>query len=511
MKKLLFLITIISCSCSSIQKQNAHLNDLIAVEKLQSDVDFTYKKLQKLQPKLYWYISKNELDFKFDSLKKTITKPLTSFSFYKKISPVVCSVRQGHLYLYPQTIQLSKKETKALTKKGVGPFSQFEFEIFDNKMFVVKNKSYNKKIEIGSEVISVNNFKISNLIEEYKNYFTSDGYNTTFKKNRLARSFSNFFSNEHGILDSLNYQFKRNDSVRNVLIKRQIVDSSAIKKTKVIVSKKDKKIKSKKDNLLGYEVTTKLYMRNLHFLEKDSSIAVIKINGFKIGNYEKCYDEFFKKIKKYKSRALILDFRNNGGGRLNEISNLYSYLSDTTFIFVDKSEITSKTSLLHADYFKGSNLLNFPIKLIASPFYYTYNFLKSKKYADGKYYYSSNTKPKKIDENAFKGKIYVLINGGSFSASSIISSNLKGSKRATFVGEETGGAYNGTVAGRMPLIEMPYSKLKIRVGLMACIPFYKTNVEGRGIFPDQTILPNLKDRINEIDPEMNWVLEDLNK
>ena len=130
MKKLLFLIAIISCSCSSIQKQNAHLNDLIAVEKLQSDVDFTYKKLQKLQPKLYWYISKNELDFKFDNLKKTITKPLTSFSFYKKISPVVCSVRQGHLYLYPQTIQLSKKETKALTKKGVGPFSQFEFEIF---------------------------------------------------------------------------------------------------------------------------------------------------------------------------------------------------------------------------------------------------------------------------------------------------------------------------------------------------------------------------------------------
>lgn len=137
--------------------------------------------------------------------------------------------------------------------------------------------------------------------------------------------------------------------------------------------------------------------------------------------------------------------------------------------------------------------------------------MKSKKYADGKYYYSSNTKPKKIDENAFKGKIYVLINGGSFSASSIISSNLKGSKRATFVGEETGGAYNGTVAGRMPLIKMPYSKLKIRVGLMACIPFYKTNVEGRGIFPDQTILTNLKDRINEIDPEMNWVLEDLNK
>jgi C-terminal processing protease CtpA/Prc len=49
-----------------------------------------------------------------------------------------------------------------------------------------------------------------------------------------------------------------------------------------------------------------------------------------------------------------------------------------------------------------------------------------------------------LSPNAFKGKIYVMINGGSFSASSLISSNLK-LKRVTFVGEETGGAFNGTV------------------------------------------------------------------
>ena len=511
MKKLLFLLTIIICSCSSIQKQNAHLNEMIAVEKLQSDVDFTHKKLQKLQPKLYWYITENQLYRKFDSLKKTITKPLTSFEFYKKISPVVCAVRQGHLYILPKTKQLTKKEAKVLTKKGVGPFSQFEFEIFNDKMFIVKNKSYNKNIKVGSEVISINKHKISDLLNQYKNYFTSDGFNTTFKKNRLARSFSNFYTNENGVLDSLDYQFKLNDSIQNLVIRRQIVDSSSLKNKKIIVSKAEKKLKNKNNKLFGYDAATKLYMRNLHFSEKDSSIAIIKINGFKNGNYEKCYDEFFKKIKKFNSRTLIIDLRNNGGGRLNEIANLYSYLADTTFVFVDKSEITSKTSLFQADYFKGSSLMTFPIKLIIAPFYYSYVLLKSRKYPDGKYYYSNNTKPKKIDKNAFKGKVYVLINGGSFSASSIISSNLKGSKRAVFVGEETGGAFNGTVAGRMPLVELPNSKLKIRIGLMACIPFYKTNTEGRGIFPDQTIIPTLQDRIDNIDPEMNWVFDDLKK
>jgi C-terminal processing protease CtpA/Prc len=104
-----------------------------------------------------------------------------------------------------------------------------------------------------------------------------------------------------------------------------------------------------------------------------------------------------------------------------------------------------------------------------------------------------------------------MINGGTFSASSIISANLKGSKRATFVGEETGGAYNGTVAGIMPTIELPYSKTKVTIGLMVVAPFYKTPIEGRGIFPDKEITPTLTDYITGQDPELNWILEDIRK
>jgi hypothetical protein len=53
------------------------------------------------------------------------------------------------------------------------------------------------------------------------------------------------------------------------------------------------------------------------------------------------------------------------------------------------------------------------------------------------------TRQHQLSPNAFKGKIYVMING-SFSASSLISSNLK-TPKVTFVGEETGGAFNGTM------------------------------------------------------------------
>jgi C-terminal processing protease CtpA/Prc len=105
----------------------------------------------------------------------------------------------------------------------------------------------------------------------------------------------------------------------------------------------------------------------------------------------------------------------------------------------------------------------------------------------------------------------VLINGGSFSSSSIISSNLKSTQRAFFVGEETGGAYNGTIAVQMPLVQLPNSKVNLRIGLALVSAAGKTNIEGRGIFPDKEILPTLEDRKNNIDPELNWILEDIKR
>jgi hypothetical protein len=46
-----------------------------------------------------WLIDKPSLDYKFDSLKTTITSPLKPLGFYKKLSPLVAAVRQGHLFM----------------------------------------------------------------------------------------------------------------------------------------------------------------------------------------------------------------------------------------------------------------------------------------------------------------------------------------------------------------------------------------------------------------------------
>lgn len=504
--------------CSGVKSHNAHLNDLIAANALREDIDFIHHKLEQLHPKLYWYISKKDLDYKFDSLKTTINSPMKKFDFYKKISPVISAVREGHMFVYPPIKMYTPRQNDSIKKRGIGPLSQFDFEYIDNKLYVLKNKSADKSVPSGAEVVSINGESPQEIINEYSKYYTSDGSNTTLKRNFAGTRFSTFYTYQNGLRDSLRFNFKFNDSIKTTWIKRRIADTTGTGKRKLskklTADERTKKIAEqkslrKKKATWGYDELTRLYTRELSFMEKDSSIAVIKVRSFNKGSAQDFYEQSFKKIKDFKSKTLILDLRNNGGGKLSEIADLYSYLTDSTFVFVDPSEVVSKTSLLHAGFMKGGGFSLKVFKAAVTPLYYSYNFFKVHKSADRKYRYAMNSKPKKINPDAFKGKIYVLINGGSFSATSIISSNLKGSGRAFFVGEETGGAYNGSVAGIMPLIEMPNSDIKVRVGLIFIAPHYKTTTEGRGIFPDQEIIPTVQDRVKGIDPELNWVLEDI--
>ncbi len=519
MKKI-FLFTLISilASCSSIKNHNARLDDLLPIADSKSDIDLAYMKIQKMHPNLYYYISKKDLDFKFDSIKNTITKPITSFELYAKLSPVVSAVRQGHMFTSPAVKQFTKKENKILKAKGTGPLSQFEYEFFGDKMYVVKNKSYNKKIKIGTEVISINGQKPIDFYNEFQPRFTSDGYNTTFKKNIVGKRYASYYSITKGIKDSINFEFKNNDTLKSNVIKRSITDSTSIKRklSKIPFSEVEKakilsdaKIFKAKKTIYGYDDAAKQFNRELNFLEKDSSIAVIKIKSFTKGKYKPFYKQAFEKISKNKSKTLIIDLRNNTGGRLSEIENLYAYLADSTYIFNDDAEVTTRFSV-YKNYINTGGILAKAIKIATVPITAPLMYLMTTKKEDGKIYLKMSSSSK-IKEPNFKGKIYVLINGGSFSASSIISSNLKGSKRAYFVGEETGGDYNGTVAGQMPTVVLPNSKIKLKIGLMNCVPFYKTDVLGHGIYPDKEILPTIQNRIDGVDPEMNWILDDIKK
>lgn len=529
MKKFLqvaILILIVS-SCASVKKHNIQISKLHSVEDLKADVDKLYHQLQKHHPNLYQYTPKHVIEFKFDSLKETINTPMNSRGFYKMVAPVLTNVKQGHISIRPQEKKFSRKERNALKKKKF-EFYDLDFEYLDNKLWVRRTVGKDSSL-VGAEVVSLAGESASELVETYKTRFASDGFNTTLHNRLASIGFKVLYIRDKGFLDSLEVTFRKNDSLFSKMLKRipikkkktdaTVIDSDSIKKQKpkkLTKPEKDSlkraaKKRKKYNKKHGYISRTREYTRNFSFIGKDSTVAYMKIRGFSNGNYKKFYSESFKKIDSAKSKYFILDLRNNGGGRVAEIEHLYSYLTNKAFKFVNESEVNSRIPVLKSIM---SNTTPTGLKILSAaiaPIVAVQNLIKVKK-SDGKLYYKIKyAKPEEPNPLHFNGKIYVLINGNSFSASSIISTHLHATKRATFVGEETGGAYNGTVAGIYKLYQLPSSKLVVRIGLMQIEALYKQSPDGYGIQPDVEILPTVKDLQEQKDPELDWILQNIEK
>jgi len=488
-----------------VKKYNEQRLSLIPPEKLREDVDFAYKKLREMHPNINWYISKEKLDFKFDSLKTTINKPLSAAQFYFKLQPVIAQIREGHLSLKIPAKRFSKKEIKALKNKK-GLFGRFEYHVEDDRLYFIENKDSIQNIKPGTELLSINDIPVSKYLKKYRELISSDGYNTTFYPYYLKDVFFNFFVAEKGIMDSAKIETLYQNERKFLTLKRESKNKKEIEKDKA------EKKRTPEKKLNDYVASTSSYNRNFKFLDKDSTIAYIKIKSFSRTFSNKFYKESFAKIKNAASPYLIIDIRENYGGSLYEINQLYSYLAPEPFVLIKPAQLVSRATPLKTNYFRKSNPLEYTLKSLAYPGYFLYQTLNVYKGKDGIAYYkmkeNKSTKPK---DNAFIGKIYVLINGGSFSASSIISSKLKFDKRVTLVGEETGGANDGTVAGFYSYQKLPNSKIDLPIGLLLIQPNITFENTKKGVTPDVVIEQSMQDIIDQKDSQLDWVKAEIKK
>ncbi|KFF75760.1 peptidase S41 [Chryseobacterium sp. P1-3] len=499
----IFILALLS-SCASVKKHNAQRDSCIPPELLKEDVDYAYSKLQQMHPQLYWYISKPELDHKFDSLKQTITEPLTPLQFYFKLQPIIAGVREGHLSLRIPRRKFSKKEIKKL-EHTKGLFSRFEYYISGNRMYIIQNPDSIESIKPGTELISINNVPVADYIIKYRKLISSDGYNDTFQPYFLKDLFFNFYTAENGLSNTAMIETLYHGEKRTYKLSREHKSETDLEKDKEM----KKRTLEKKVN--DYVASSNSYNRSFKFLDKDSTIAYIKVKSFSREYSDQFYKETFSKIKEAGSSYLIIDIRNNYGGSLHEINNLYSYLADKPFTLIKPSQVTSRDIPLRTNYFRKSSPLEYAFKSIAYPSYFFAQAFSTYK-KDGKVFYKMKVdKPTKPNKNAFHGKVYVLINGGSFSASSIITAKLKDDKRATLVGEETGGANDGTVAGFYSYQQLPNSQIKFPIGLLLVQPNINFSDTKKGVSPDISIKESMQDIIDQKDPQLDWIKAEIDK
>ena len=92
----LFLFVLLLYSCASSNK-NFNPNKKYSAQQLQQDYSLLRNILEKKHPSLYWYTSKDSMDFYFDKYYSIITDSMTEQQFgWSVIAPLTNKIHCGH-------------------------------------------------------------------------------------------------------------------------------------------------------------------------------------------------------------------------------------------------------------------------------------------------------------------------------------------------------------------------------------------------------------------------------
>jgi len=112
------------------------------------------------------------------------------------------------------------------------------------------------------------------------------------------------------------------------------------------------------------------------------------------------------------------------------------------------------------------------------------------------------------DKIQFAGKVVILTNGKTFSAAADFSAFMRSNNRAQFVGEETGGGYEGNTSGPRQEIFLPNTGIEVDVPENMYVNDVKpAGHPGRGIIPDYIVMPTVDDYIAQRDVQMAFALK----
>lgn len=454
---------------------------------LQADFALYRTSLEKIHPGLYRYTNRIKMDSIFDKARRCLDRPMAYKDFYKLLAQVNSQIRCQHTAVAPKGEDLER-----ISKYG----KMFPYEImwdFDPvKAYVFSDVSNEGGIKPATEILKINGMPIQAVYDTLMKYLFADGYNLTSKHVRLIP-----FDFQHW------YYFfieRRDNFEMEFLVNGERVKKNVAALTIDEYSENGKKYRKSKDpelkRLMKYYVPKqRLKPFRLEILNKTTALLTLK----EYGSLE-FIENSFKKIKSKKIRNLIIDVRNNGGGWDDFGFKLFSYLISKPTRYYD----SLKTSITDIDF-----LLKYTDKDSAwlkesAPLWWKDSKPLPNSVSEG----LSFQQPQK---NRFEGNVYVLMNGKSMSTTAEFTAATHYNKLATFIGEESGGAYEGGNGADFATVTLPNTQLSVNIPLAKYVMATKPQkFKGRGTPPHYEVQKTVKDWVDLRDPQLERAMELIN-
>ncbi len=306
----------------------------------------------------------------------------------------------------------------------------------------------------------INGLPVEIILDKITYYFASDGIDNSLSYTLFNTNPSYWLAAHLGFVESY--------SIEGDNFEIQLIASDSIARQKV----KDEHFQLKMRN-----------ENNRFGLYRD--IPYLKINRFRKAD-KSFFKKVFQRIEAMETDELIIDLRGNTGGSRKAGIVLARHLAESKFRFAICQPKLNTYQYLNS---KGK-FFWFLSKLK----YNLGDFYRSKKSDLGRtFHYAHRPKSKR-----YEGKIYVLTDGLSISASTMVTTWLKLHSNAVFIGTPTGGGYNGHNAGAYPQIELPKSGVLIKFPAYRVILDKNSNIY-TGLEADNNPIQDVKDLFSSSD------------
>ena len=425
-----------------------------SIEEQKLDLLFYKNKLEEIHPNYDFYATKESINKLFDSLQNSISSPNTAMEFYKVITQSSSVIKDGHTIILPDDNSVEYHNTNS-------KFLPFQLGIVDRNLVVKMNCTATNSIPDGATINSINNTSKDEILEELIKRQVRDGNNLSYAYWILDNYFRDYYSYIFGHPETYTINFTFANEEKTVAV-------NGLAKDSIFYYRKQKYPYFSSERLPKQGITS--------VLDTSNRYAVLSIKDFHDDILKNEYQQnfkyeikaFFEKLIPSKIDHLLIDLRNNQGGDIENGITLLSYLLDQPF------------SAIKGYYKKQNDEL---LKCNGSK--------------------AGIQKPKK---KIYSGNLFVLINGGSFSNSAIVSSCLKENRRAKFLGAETGGSPH-VLAGFSKVLKLPNTKINIQIPTKRLVLTALEQNTKEGLKPDFNFSKTILDIQSDVDNELNWAVD----
>ena len=471
MPKFLFLpILSIFCLVSSIlNAQNTEV--VFKAEQLRTELSLLYNTLVNVHPSVYRFTSESEYKMLTEGMTNEIEDGLNALEFHRLVRQNIREIRCGHTTARPSVDWYQQQRTDS-------KLIPFEVYLLENRLFIKEAFDQDSTLLPGTEILRVNGKGSSDIISEMRTIIEVDGYSATHENYKIEQLFRTYFLFLNGRQDSYDVDY---------------LDINGNRKSITLKAGLFGKRKSTSDQA---HTLFKNSGSSFYFPDQAYKLAVLDLTNFTGKGYKKHYKKVFEAIQMQGVEHLVLDLRGNGGGYFPNGNRLLRYFLPEPFSMDfsrSKTRVKKQAHLKMPFWSRMTKVL--------------FRLMPDKDKADPNRNYSIRYKP--IRKHPFKGQLYVLIDGGTFSMGSLVAAKLKHHTTCTLIGEESGGGALGSNAVLSYNLTLPESQIRVRVPYYFLDHKIEPGQTGRGVLPHVKTQYTLEDLLAGKDKEMEWVLESI--